>query len=310
MFRFDLRTMLPTLVVSWLAAVTPAVALTPQVKDAAGFFKPETVQKANDVLLDIQRAYHKDVLIETVTSVPADKAKEVSGLFYRGRERFFTDWATQRAREEGLENGIYVLVCKQPPFTEVVLGANTSPSLFTKEDRLHLRRLLPAKKRAFFRAPEYDGDLLDAVTFLRSAVAHNILDPTPTVSMWDWVPLLAVLGGFGGVWVVLHLVRTAVVTWGRPLSAEDDTIPRGSAIASSGLSGMIGGRAGHYLWELLWAPRKPPAESVAPVTLPSEPLPMADRTVADTVEYHGPLVGDPKQADLLETREYHQDFPV
>ena len=43
------RLLAPALAVVCLAAAGPALALTPEVKDQAGFFKPEAIKQANQL---------------------------------------------------------------------------------------------------------------------------------------------------------------------------------------------------------------------------------------------------------------------
>ena len=104
--------------VSALAAVlfaspVPAWALTPAVHDDAGFFSADAVTKADANIKDIKERHHKDLLIETFPTPPADKEEEAKGDDGKANPSFFAAWALQRARAQHV-NGIYVLDLQRP----------------------------------------------------------------------------------------------------------------------------------------------------------------------------------------------------
>src|ERR1700676_3392812 len=116
MLLISRRLLAPALVLTWLMAAGPARALTPEVKDQAGFFKPDTIKQANQIIRDIEREHRVDLLIETFPKPPAGREAEAS----KDKARFFSQWAIERARESGI-NGIYVLICKRPSYIKVVV---------------------------------------------------------------------------------------------------------------------------------------------------------------------------------------------
>src|SRR5437588_448345 len=113
----------PAVAAGWLAVAGAAVAATPGVNDNAGFFKPETVQKADAILRDIKKRDQKEVVIETFASVPAGKEDQVKDR--AERERFFDEWAKRNARTAQV-NGIYILICRKPGHVEVEVNNDTS----------------------------------------------------------------------------------------------------------------------------------------------------------------------------------------
>jgi uncharacterized protein len=152
-----------------LTAAGPASALTPKVNDEAGFFSPAAVEKANDVIDDIRHKYHKDLLVETFKTVPSDEADRVKNMGRQDRDRFFHEWARERAKEAGV-NGVYVLITKEPGRIQVEAGTETLKHAFTARDRDRLRDILVER----FRAKDYDKGLLDAVEFVRSRMDENL----------------------------------------------------------------------------------------------------------------------------------------
>src|SRR5579859_961389 len=163
---FRRRTMRLHISISILAALltfpASAPALTPEVRDDAGFFKTETVKKADEVIKAIKRDKKKDLLIETFRHVPADKEKEANSSDHEVKNRFFNEWALERARKEEV-NGIYVLICKDPPYVKVAVGNKTHKE-FTDDERDHLGKILVDR----FKKKEYDEGLLEAVNYVQS----------------------------------------------------------------------------------------------------------------------------------------------
>ncbi len=102
-----------------LAWASAAGAATPEVRDEAGFFKPETITAANKIISDVKRDDKKDLVVETFLNVPKGKEQEAED---RGtKATFFKDWAVQRVHEEGV-NGVYVLICKNPSYIRVAVS--------------------------------------------------------------------------------------------------------------------------------------------------------------------------------------------
>src|ERR1700687_2122828 len=108
------RALVPVVIVAgWLLAGGPAAALTPTVKDEASFFSPKAIQQANDGIRDIKDRFHKDLVVETFKTVPANKVDQVAKMDGQARNQFFEEWVRDRARQEGVD-GIFVLICQKP----------------------------------------------------------------------------------------------------------------------------------------------------------------------------------------------------
>src|SRR5580704_19442378 len=145
-------------------------AVVPEVKDGAGFFTPGALTKANAQITEIQKKYRKDLLIETFPSVPADKADAFGKLDKQGRNRFFRDWAIERAKGERVE-GIYILISKQPGHVQVEVGKNEQKKGFkVPEDSDRLSKILLQN----FQKKEYDTGLLEAVQFVEQKLGENL----------------------------------------------------------------------------------------------------------------------------------------
>jgi uncharacterized membrane protein YgcG len=152
-----------------LAVASPAWAVVPEVQDGGGFFKPETIAKANDALAEMGKKHNKDLLIETYATVPADKVEAVKGMDKEARTSFFQEWANSRARRRRV-NGVYVLISKDPAHIQLEVGHETQKVAFTGKDRDHLRDILVAA----FEKKEYDRGLLEAVQFVEKTLDENL----------------------------------------------------------------------------------------------------------------------------------------
>src|SRR5262249_6129619 len=130
-----------------------------RVRDGGGFFKPETIKQANEILNEIKKRDHRDVVVETYATVPAGKDNEVKDK--ESRERFFKSWAASRARDLDL-NGILILICKNPGHLEIEVGNKTS-HVFNDEHRATLRRMLLKS----FNEKEYDSGLLEGLQYVQ-----------------------------------------------------------------------------------------------------------------------------------------------
>ena len=139
------------------------MAAKAQVVDDAGFFSPEAVNKANQPLAEIEQKTGKQLRVETHAQIPA----ELRGQYTpEKRNEFFTRWAEQRGREEGI-NGALVLVNRDPPFVQTAVGDQTLKSgVFTTADRDRMRDILVGA----FQAKNYDAGLLSAVEYWRQKV--------------------------------------------------------------------------------------------------------------------------------------------
>ena len=144
-----------------------ALAIEPEVRDDAHFFKPETVTKANEQIREIKQKFKKDLLIETFPSVPEGKEEEATSKDLDVKKRFFATWARQRARDARI-TGIYVLITRKPGHIQVEVGNNTE-KVFPRTDRDRLAKMLID----YFKKEDYDKGLLEGIRFVRSILQEN-----------------------------------------------------------------------------------------------------------------------------------------
>ena len=96
-----------------LAAAAPAAAVPPRVNDEAKFFSTEAIDNANRVISQIDRQYHRGLLIETVTAVPQELQAR---LDESGKETFFEKWAAERAEKAELRGILCVDLQGSAPY--------------------------------------------------------------------------------------------------------------------------------------------------------------------------------------------------
>ena len=91
--------------------------------DAAGFFKPDAITKANEIISAIKRDDKKDLLVQTYLHAPAGKEQEAKDADTQAN--FFKQWADQLGHEQKV-NGVVVLICKDPSYLKVVADNRTA----------------------------------------------------------------------------------------------------------------------------------------------------------------------------------------
>lgn len=198
---------LPALAAGWLSAAAPLPAAEgPPVTDAAGLFSPSAVQKATEEIQGIERAEHKDLVIETFKGVPEDKSKAFHGMSRRARDDFFFQWAYERARERHVD-GVYVLICKSPAHAAAVRGPDTEERAFPDRD---LDRLADDLAPGGWRR-NHDRDLLRAVAWFHVTLHRNLRAGGPEDPERIWPGALGVIAGLLLVWGALAVARQAVL---------------------------------------------------------------------------------------------------
>lgn len=182
----------------------PASAATPKVKDHAHLFSEPAVRQAAEQLLDIQRRYRADVVVEAFQKVPfhRDPWRKFKKMDAAARETFFRNWA--RARVPG-PDGIYVLIFQGPDakHIQVQLGRDVrAAGEFTPADGQELRERL----RAELDAGRNDEALLETVRLIQSRLDANLggsVAPRP----FDWSGAAALITPVAGLWVALVLIQ-------------------------------------------------------------------------------------------------------
>lgn len=157
------------------AASRVQAALVPEVRDEAGYFPAEAIQKANQAIRDIHERFGLDLFIETFKASPEKGFKK---LDRDAREKSMTAWAMQRGKAANV-NGVYILICKDGV---QVLGVKAFPPAKRKE----LRELISTKiaKAAAKKSDKNKANgelLLECVAFVNRTLEDNAAPKEATV---------------------------------------------------------------------------------------------------------------------------------
>jgi uncharacterized membrane protein YgcG len=164
-----MRGIMPTKSYTWVAfllALTWSTGAAPvakaDVRDGAGFFKAETISKANTMIEQMRKKYHKDLIVDTLATAPKDKENEAASKDEEVKSRFHTDFAAERAGSIG-DNGIYLLITKSPLYFQVQASSQTLKKAFTTTDIRNLRSLLADE----FNKKNFDEGLIECVEYVQ-----------------------------------------------------------------------------------------------------------------------------------------------
>jgi len=141
-------------------------AATPGVVDNAHILQADTVSKVSAALGELKQKYKKDVLIETFASIPADKKDSYNP---DTKAAFFSEWTKARETAEQV-NGVYVLICMDPPHLQLGVGEKTQQHAFTLADRDQLKQKLIEG----FKQKKYDETLREVPVFMQNTFAANL----------------------------------------------------------------------------------------------------------------------------------------
>lgn len=239
---------MPSLVSAWL--LTAGSAHARDVRDQAGLFSASGVQKADEIIREIKNRFHKDLVIETFKSVPPDKADQVKKMNREQRERFYDEWARERAQAERV-NGIYILITQTPGHVEVEVGDETE-EFFPLQDAKELKSGMARK----FNDKLWDEGLLDGCRFVEHRLAahmhgaalrgeEGVRGQPRGNPIMGWICLAIV--GVGLVWLVIALIR-AFSGGGGGGGYGGGYGGGGGGFMSGLMGGLFGAMAGNWIY--------------------------------------------------------------
>ena len=275
----------PALMLGWLIAGGTALGMlvVPQVQDRAGFFSSAAIDKANKLMAEIEKDFKKDLMIETYLTPPADKVEQFKKAQGADRTELFKTWARDRAKELKV-NGVYLLICKDPPHLQPEVGNETQRKAFTTENRDRLGAIFLSKFREAAKTKDdaekrklYDQALIEGCEYVGKTMRANLGGKvgqaapvgrsTPAAraaapSMWSGIGGLVCMGLIVllVVWVVIALIR-AFTGAGRAGYGGGGGPGYGGAPGYGGgggggggfmsglLGGMFGAAAGSFLYD-------------------------------------------------------------
>jgi hypothetical protein len=165
------------------------------VKDGANLLttKDDDIAKINAQIEDVYRRYHADLLIETFSATPADRAADLKHL---GERKFFPIWAEERALAADVR-GIYILVCSAPRHVEIYVDEHLQET-FDRRTRDKLRKTL---ERKLHSKPH------DALSEAVALVHERLADKEDAAKRGGWLWIVWLILGILGVWLGIALAR-------------------------------------------------------------------------------------------------------
>lgn len=222
-----------------------AATAAPSIKDDAGLFSEKALESGRETIRKIDRRYGRQLLVETFAGIPEGARKEYSRAV---KDRFFSEWAADRANHKLKGVGFYILICQEPSHVQVVVSKRISLRVFTLDDRKELNHLL---EQNLWSRP--DQALVDAVTFVESALHDNLgySNQRPDDGAIYWLPLVyTLILMLVGVWLLVGLMRT----FSRPRPGHS------SNFLGSLLGGLFGATAGMWIYDSFFNAPASPAE--------------------------------------------------
>jgi hypothetical protein len=176
-----LRWLVVPLFATGLLLAGPASPARADVRDDGGYFSKATIDKANEIIRDIRKDTSKDVVVETFAEAPASKKDLLKGS---SGKKTLEEWAAERARQLKV-NGVFILLCKDPPRIQVEAGAETRQKAFTTADTEKLFGVL----RDHFKEKKFDDGLIAGLRFTQERMKENLrgVKITPPTSATEFI---------------------------------------------------------------------------------------------------------------------------
>jgi hypothetical protein len=242
------------------AAAARADGLPCGVKDEAKLFRPEAAARADEQAREIRRLYHRDVLVETLPAVPEAERRDVHNMTHAKADEYFARRARERAEALGL-SGLYVLICADPRYVQVIAYPAGQEDVFTEVRRQEVRKLLQQRlptlgsersllRRLFGPKPRPDAAdeaLLDVFRRARSMLRASFPEvegKTDPAAAGD-AALAGLALGLVAVWLALRLV-------GRRFARADGPAAEPPGYRAGRLGGMFGTPAGFWIYDRLF----------------------------------------------------------
>lgn len=142
------------------------------VQDAAKLFSPEAVRKADVQIQKLREVHKKEILVETLESLPAKEKGGPDLADKQATNRWVYEYALGRAKAQSV-NGVYFLLIKEPAKFQFEIGNKTAQKEFTNSDRDEVTKII----QPLLKAKKMDEALEALVGFISTKV--NLHQPQP-----------------------------------------------------------------------------------------------------------------------------------
>ena len=243
------------------------------IRDEAGLFSPEALQKANERIAELRKTYQLNLVVETVVAPPEEVQKQLQAVKDTSqKEHCLNTWGEEKAQALGVD-GVYVLICKEAihgwfgkvyGYPIVIVQPGAQALGFGAHETRWLQYRLKAMSSRPDKEKDRDAKLLAALTQMREEVQVN-LRPFP------WATVGGLMAGALGVWGVLGLVRMRLQA-AAPTAGPAE--PRRLGLYNGLLGGMFGNVAGYWIYDTLFIASSASAASEAAAAPPTQAPPM------------------------------------
>ena len=251
-------------VVALLLSPSVAHAEMGGIQDNGAFFSTQAKTEAMRNIGEIGKRFRKDLVFESFREIPAEIKQGVDLTNKAAMGRLYEQWASKLAKQQSV-NGIYILLVKDPPHLQILVGNETQRSAFTLKDRDALLSLMLAK----LHSKQNDDALREGVNFvnatLRSHLPERGRSPanatlrshpperglTPA-NQGSSHPILIFVLVILALWVVMRIVGAMISRGsGGGAYAGGGMAPGagGGGFMSSMLGGMFGAAAGMWIYD-------------------------------------------------------------
>ena len=151
--------------------LSPAIAHADMggIRDDGAFFSAQARTEALKDIHEMGKRYKKDLMFETFREIPADLKQGVDLTDKAAKDRLYEQWATKQFKQQGI-NGIYILIVKDPPHLQIMVGNDTLKEAFTSKDRDALRSMMLAK----LHDKQNDDALRESVNFVNATLRSHL----------------------------------------------------------------------------------------------------------------------------------------
>jgi hypothetical protein len=142
------------LMLGTLIAALPSTAHA-EVRDGVKFFSERAVREADALIRQIRERHGKDVVVETIPSLPGVPQGDAQ------RMSFYEAEVARRGGQAGL-NGVYIFATGKPRYLYAGVDPQTQKDKFTLDDRRALRDLI----LTHFQKQDFDRGLIEGLQLI------------------------------------------------------------------------------------------------------------------------------------------------
>jgi hypothetical protein len=240
-----------------------------EVRDQDQLFSKDAIVKADEQIAEIRRTYHRQIVIQTTTELPAQyHHKDMGGIipYPPHMDRYARDLL---AKADPPVDGLFVLVYVSKDQTQIHAFALVHPEeahrdAFTPKNCTDLSRKFEktAKPGRTVSRADLDKALLELVAQAQADLVENTPPPTPQSVGWTGIAWL--LGGGLLLLAFLLLLGSYLRKRSPPATAAESGLATTPEATPALLGNMLGGQATHWVTDPAFRPAEGGPEKQPP----------------------------------------------